>query len=70
MDKKIKNILFVINGLGGGGSQRNVTKLANHFIKNNNVFIAVLIDYCEPFFELDNEVKVIFVRTKRKTRLF
>lgn len=56
---KKNNILFVINGLGGGGSQKNVASLANHFDSlGYNVHIAVLFDPCQPFFQLSESIKI------------
>lgn len=56
----MNNILIVINGLGGGGSQKNVAFLANNFIeKGAKVYILTLIDYCDSFFYLDSRIEII-----------
>ena len=62
-----KSILFVINGLGGGGSQRNVCHLANYFCEREfDVHIIVLLDGCKPFYKLNENIKIhYFVREKR-----
>lgn len=54
------NILFVINGLGGGGSQKNTSIIANHYSNNgHNVSIAVLFDDCKPFFTLSKKIEIV-----------
>ena len=63
MERKEKKIvLIVINGLGGGGSQRNVSIIANHFSScNHEVHIAVLLDPCKSFYELDENIRVHYI---------
>lgn len=65
----MKNILFVINGLGGGGSQKNVTTLANHFANAGCfVCIAILLDGCTPFFELNKKIVIIDITRNNNSR--
>lgn len=51
-------ILFVIAALKNGGAERVLQVLANHFVKNSEVCIAVLEDNDE-FYEFDKLIKFI-----------
>lgn len=73
MERKEKRvILFVINGLGGGGSQRNVSLIANHFSEcGHEVHIAVLLDPCEHFYDLNERINIhYFVKGSRSLKSY
>ena len=52
-----KNILFIIESLSNGGSERTITNLSNELINDNNIYIVVCnnkIDY-----KLNSKIKII-----------
>ncbi|MDF0717419.1 glycosyltransferase family 4 protein [Muricauda sp. 334s03] len=53
----MKNIAFVIHSLGSGGAERVVTTLANNLSHTYKVTIVTFIK-SEPFYELNNNVRV------------
>ncbi len=53
-------ICFFISTLSSGGAERNVSLLANHFVKNNDVTIFTLENKrSKPFYKISKKVKII-----------
>ena len=64
---KTKRIAFVINGMGPGGSQRNVANLANYFVDNNNEVTIICLSDNLSFYELSPKIVLKhFIRPKKK----
>ena len=66
---KHKTICFISHGLAGGGMERALTSLANHFaVKGYDVTIINLYK-TEVFFELDTRIKIIWPNFPRNNKL-
>ncbi|UOY06092.1 glycosyltransferase family 4 protein [Muricauda sp. SCSIO 64092] len=58
MDNTKKKIAFVIGSLSSGGAERVISTLSNQLIENFEVLIITFLKQ-EPFYHLDQRVKVI-----------
>ncbi len=58
---KKQKLAFIIPSLKAGGAERVVSTLSNHLIDNFEVTIIVLYR-CEPFYTLDNRIKLIYIK--------
>ncbi|WP_142786028.1 glycosyltransferase [Changchengzhania lutea] len=66
----MKNITFLINTLSAaGGTQRVLTSLVNLLVKKYNITIIVLDDK-EPFFEINSEIEIKTILTKKLIKTF
>jgi len=52
---------FLISSLNPGGAERVVSLLANQFVKNNEIII-ITINNSVPFYDLNNNIKVISLK--------
>lgn len=59
-----KKISFVIGTLTSGGAERVVSTLANQLSEKYEMHIIVLINYCDPFYYLNNKVKIFYCKDK------
>ncbi len=66
----MKKVCIIAHGLSGGGAERVATILANYLSKKKYdvSFIATYNDKCE--YELNGRIKLYFIRTSRKNKLF
>jgi GalNAc-alpha-(1->4)-GalNAc-alpha-(1->3)-diNAcBac-PP-undecaprenol alpha-1,4-N-acetyl-D-galactosaminyltransferase len=55
----MKNILFTIHSLRGGGAERILSTLANHLVENNFNFTILTIDKADSAYEISTNIKII-----------
>ena len=63
-------ICLAISTMSSGGAERNISMLANHFSKNNDVFILTLQGNKKSFYNIDNKVKIIELDLIKNTKNF
>ncbi|MDB2456462.1 glycosyltransferase [Flavobacteriaceae bacterium] len=54
-------VAFIIYSLEMGGAERVVTELANKFSKKKSEIFIILISQKEPYFDLNSNIKVIYL---------
>lgn len=63
-------ICFVSHGLAGGGMERALVSLANHFAEKNNEITILNIYRTEVFFDVDPRIKIVWPEIKRGNRVW
>ncbi|MGN8068895.1 glycosyltransferase [Mucilaginibacter sp. 22184] len=66
---KKQRILFVIPSLMGGGAERVLISIANHFNQKGCVSIIVTLNRSEPAYDINKEVKVIYLLDRKNNKL-
>ncbi len=62
-------ICFFISTLSSGGAERNVSLLANHFVKNNDVIIFTLENKrSKSFYKISKKVKIVRLNLFNKSK--
>ena len=64
--QKIKQIVFIISSLKGGGAERVVSLLANLFIREYSVTI-ILLSNEEVFYKLNKNIKIVKLDLSKKS---
>jgi glycosyltransferase involved in cell wall biosynthesis len=59
------HVFFVIPSLKGGGAERVLIALANHFNQLNCIAVIIALNYGEPAYTIDEGVKVIYMLERR-----
>ena len=57
--KQVKSIIFVTVSMGGGGTERVISILANHYVNKNIPVTILMIADNRIAYELDNRIQVI-----------
>ena len=63
-------ICLAISTMSSGGAERNTSMLANHFSKDNDVFILTLQSNNKSFYKIDKKVKIIDLDLIKNTKNF
>ena len=63
-------ICLAISTMSSGGAERNALMLANHFSKNNDVFILTLQSNKKSFYKISKKVKIIDLDLIKNTKNF
>jgi glycosyltransferase involved in cell wall biosynthesis len=63
-------VFFVIPSLKGGGAERVLIALANHFNQLNCIAVIIALNYGEPAYTIDEGVKVIYMLDRRDSMLW
>jgi glycosyltransferase involved in cell wall biosynthesis len=69
IQKKTK-LFFVINTLNGGGAERVISNLGNHFSQKNFEVTMVCLNEARPAYLLDPEIKIHSLITQDRKRFF
>lgn len=69
MQKKQK-LFFVISSLNGGGAQRVLISLANHFAQLQCEVVVIALNYEEPSYAIDKRVEVVYLLNERRPQLW
>jgi len=64
------HVLFVIPSLKGGGAERVLIALANHFNQLNCTAVIIALNHGEPVYTIDEGVKVIYMLERRHGMLW
>lgn len=62
-------IFFVIPSLKGGGAERVLIALANHFNQLNYTSVIIALNYAEPGYVIDEGVKVVYLADRKENSL-
>ncbi|MGF7041362.1 glycosyltransferase [Mucilaginibacter lappiensis] len=62
-------VFFVIPSLKGGGAERVLIALANHFNQLNCTAVIIALNHGEPAYTIDEGVKVIYMLERRHSTL-
>jgi glycosyltransferase involved in cell wall biosynthesis len=60
-----KKICFISHGLAGGGMERSLVTLANHFINAGSDVTIINLYKTEIFFEIDSRINIVWPSFKR-----
>ncbi|WP_183564171.1 glycosyltransferase [Mucilaginibacter sp. SP1R1] len=63
-------LFFVIPSLKGGGAERVLIALANHFNQLNCAPVIIALNYAEPAYVIDEGVRVIYLVDRRQNQIW
>jgi glycosyltransferase involved in cell wall biosynthesis len=63
-------VFFIIPSLQGGGAERVLIALANHFNQLGCSPVIIALNYCEPAYEIDKGVKVVFLLNREQDQIW
>lgn len=66
----MSNICFVVTSMSSGGAERNVSILANNFVRKGHSVSIILLFNDNVFYELDKNIKLISFKKNKHIKLF